>query len=334
MSNSPPVPEDFTPKGGLENPEQSGAHSPSGFGRLAKKISSRTTDLIAAALVIFAALGMGRHVIRWWSVDPAARHDFSQNETGLDLGADGRPLTLEFGDYPVSLERSSLSGSQQDMADKLIDELRRRAETSPVPKTELQDNEREMLQDLKSRTPVFQTGDGLRIDHVDGPLNLFVATHGPPPASVLADPDRALMEQSRVVCWALAFPTGPDAWTAYLFAPEREKSKSATSLLWTAFLPPGARRTVQIASRDGDAVLAFEGTGSADAWQQSILQRFRDRGFAQRGTWRTAGQRTLGIFHGRRGEAEYRISVGVTKLADNRLTGLLQVQAALQKGQR
>src|SRR5262245_3978280 len=45
---------------------------PTGFGDIARRMTSRTTDLIAIAIVAVASLTFGRQILHWWHTPPSA----------------------------------------------------------------------------------------------------------------------------------------------------------------------------------------------------------------------------------------------------------------------
>src|SRR5262245_20311681 len=87
-----------------------GPGAPPDLRAVSRKIARRTTDLIAVGVVLIGGLSIGRQVVEWWRDEPAQGAAAPQ-ASGIDPTGDG-PLRLEFGDYPLAMERQTIVGDQ------------------------------------------------------------------------------------------------------------------------------------------------------------------------------------------------------------------------------
>src|SRR5262245_32349278 len=75
---------------------------------LGRRISSRTTDLLAIAIVVAASLTLGRQMLTWWHEAPPAVLEMGPlEERAAEWGSDSRPVSLEFGNSPMRVMRQA-----------------------------------------------------------------------------------------------------------------------------------------------------------------------------------------------------------------------------------
>ncbi len=105
------------------------------FATLGRRITAWTSNLLATAVVLVLALGIGRQLIAWYRVEPEAAHSAPLDMTAgsLDLsGADGKPLELEFGSLAHQLQRRVVHGSWRDARQALIADCREHLADRPL----------------------------------------------------------------------------------------------------------------------------------------------------------------------------------------------------------
>lgn len=277
---------------------------------------------------------MGPAVIRWWNTDPesiSARPGDGVT-TFPDWGNDGLPIILGFGDHPVALEREEFAGDYDQMRAAMLDRLRIHSER-PLPEGAVHPpGEAELLAYLATHEPAQILPGGARIDHVDGPLNLFVVSV-PNPANPPANAALDLTATHRVACWGLSFPSGDGVWTSYLFFPEHPGA-AERSFDGTELLPNGVRRVISLSSRAGDTLLSFEGAGVSQDLERAVAERLTAAGFASLDGWRgdRSAQGRSARFERRRDDATTRADVLLLETADGRITGLLQLHTTSTRG--
>src|SRR5262245_36752603 len=88
---------------------------------IARRIASRTTDLIAIGVVLAAALSFGREIVVWWRAEPpTVTIDAAAEAPAALWETPGAAVTLDFGDRPLSLARQSVSGEHDRALEALL----------------------------------------------------------------------------------------------------------------------------------------------------------------------------------------------------------------------
>lgn len=252
------------------------------YARLAKRISSITTDCLLTAVVLVAGLGFGRQVLRWWAAEPAEPAAAPRPVEPADgLGDPSRLHVFQFGDQPWSLRRQSVSGGRQAAAAALRANCREVVRGGRLPDGKPGEAEGKLLSRLAATDPAEQEPGKWRLYELQGAFPMTVGTRpraaaGHRPGKNLAPPGH------RVVVWGMALPTGPDAWAVVSFQPEVAPGRRAAPLQ-EAHVPPECRRTLSVQVAGGGAMLAFEGPQSAKSYIS-----YYDRWFAAH-NWRKAG---------------------------------------------
>ena len=104
------------------------------FGEIARRVSSRTTDLLAISLVLVASLTLGRQVLQWWRAEPP--QVVAPAQTGA-IGPDWENtlehLALEFGDLPVGITRQVVRGDKAEAIAAAVRHCQRIAERADHP---------------------------------------------------------------------------------------------------------------------------------------------------------------------------------------------------------
>src|SRR5262249_37918314 len=132
------------------------ANRPAGFADLARRMTSRTTDLIAIGIVIVASLTLGRQVRDWWRAPPT--------DGGLDQAAgsrpawedSGRPISLEVGDLPLAITRLVVEGDLKTTIEELVRHCRLATAATGGPWREPDEAEGRLLEKTVGLTPVAE----------------------------------------------------------------------------------------------------------------------------------------------------------------------------------
>ena len=261
--------------------------------RLPRLITSRTTDLLAIAIVLIASLTMGRQMLEWWQDEPPAVLDMGPLENlGAEWGGNSRPVTLEFGDSPLSMTRQVLSAGNIKAA---LDSVRQRCQTvlleSGPPAAEPDKGELEQLETLSKLTPELEQPGLWQVYTISGGLPLvigvktFTAKSGKTAAA--SPPDGR-----RVICWGLVFPgLSPGSWTTYTFTRRPADVGDSRDNLIRDFdlgrltLPADCRRTVVMQEAGQSGLLGFQGAGRSDDWQRHFSGWLGEQGWSLPEGW-------------------------------------------------
>ena len=216
--------------------------TPPTFGALAKRIRSRTTDLLAIAVIAVGAITVGTRVSAWLSDDEPAPPAQTSVDTvgGSAAGLGDEPLTLDFGGLPIRMHRRTVRGDRKAAVQEVLEQCRRLGTQAPAPPAAPSKAEQKLLARLADRKPVQELADGARLYRFDGPIAMVSLTRPVPPRAA----DAAATASHRVVCWGLAYPAGENQWTLSLFTPAGEVA--AGHDLPVVPLPPAGRRILSI----------------------------------------------------------------------------------------
>ncbi|MFQ5730780.1 MAG: hypothetical protein ACE5KM_02375 [Planctomycetaceae bacterium] len=206
-----------------DDPEQTRsppAKPPPSFGGVAKRIRSRTTDLLAIAIIVIGGITVGTRVSGWFAEDesqgPGPSAVNAVGGPGVALGDE--PLTLDFGGLPYRMHRSVVKGDRKAAIRQLLKKCRELGTASRRPTSPPSTAERKLLAKLVGHEAVQALPDGGRLYRFDGPVTMVSFTRPDQPTE---SRDKCASESRRVVCWGLAFPVlaGEKQWTLSLFTP-------------------------------------------------------------------------------------------------------------------
>lgn len=293
---------------------------PATFAGLGKRIRSRTTDLLAIAIVLIGGFAVGGQVTRWWNADDSAA-DNAAPQAGAAAGNSapfntGDPVQLDLGCCGRSLERSQFPGERDAAAERLVARCLRFATTATVPQNPPDEGERKLLDQLRGEKPVAVTEDGTRLFRFDGPVMFATAVKS---ADASGDAPRA----ERIVCWAAAFPAGDNEWTLYVFGPAVGSAPSPDGAIDVP-LPRGARPGLALRTGDGVAWRTFQTAEPVAAVRRRFERWFADNGWTRS---RQAGEWTA-LFTHATGDRTMQVEVQLTPRSRNETTGLVIVQPA------
>ncbi|MFM8581948.1 MAG: hypothetical protein ACKOFW_10645, partial [Planctomycetaceae bacterium] len=317
-------------KGGTDHSEPrrddqgSGAvRSPGGVGKLARQMASRTTDLLAIALLAATLLTFARQLTDWWSGGAPAP------AVGLPTGGiDFRELQrgratawFEFGDLPLAWRQQSMQGTEVEAVAALRNALTKialgvGAGDLGVPPAA---GERRLLALLANQG---EAGEEVLPGHE------WLALEGPLSGGVVLrwGPGTERKEQrlgGRVVAWGLKVPSSAGRWNLHLFGSAAGVSGGQATQGLTL---PGGRRVLVVGNDTGGQLQLWRGTGELDDWQRAVDDQLRQAGWTPEEAWRQGGQGRQGRYRrlanagggGRAlgGEAD-RVEVSLWQVADD-----------------
>lgn len=245
--------------------------SAASYGRLAKRITGWTSNLVATAIVLLVCLGVGHTLLDWSgreepqaSVAPSA---------GYVTGA--APGDVEF---PIAegMKRVTVRGDR----DAVRTELRRRIEQ--ITRQRIANGAG--LQDAAARTPSPSEARLLELtanrpaaaaEPGQWELHEFIGTfplwvgfvHFPADAAASSVQDKgsaAPARHRRLAAWGMAVPGGDDRWNLYL-----QETGSPQQAAWQGNsleppLPEGCYRTLALSDERGERLIGFAGETAID----------------------------------------------------------------------
>ncbi|MBI1900250.1 MAG: hypothetical protein HYS13_03930 [Planctomycetia bacterium] len=264
------------------------------YGRLAKRISSWTSNLLATVLVVLICLGVGKWVLEWDdappspSAQPGQAASFQAASFLLDA-----PQELQFGDDAQSIERSAVEGDRAAAEKALLASCRQIAQQSPFPTGPQIDAERRLLEETTRHSPTESRPGAWQLFALEGSFPIVAAVRLAPDS---ADDDVAAPAR-RMVAWGLAAPTAKRRWTLYVcrLAP----AEGTAGQRFEVALPEGARRTLTLRGREG-SVTGFAGRPTDPAaWQRHFDGWFAKRGLVAMAVGGAPWSRWHGVWHAR-----------------------------------
>ncbi|MDB5340100.1 MAG: hypothetical protein JWN70_5719 [Planctomycetaceae bacterium] len=260
---------------------------------LARLISSRTTDLLAIAVVLIGGLTLGRQMLTWWHEDvPAVLNMGPLENLGTEWGANSQPVAMEFGGSQIQLIRQQFDAGGPRVA---LDAVRNRCQEFLVnaaqPASPADPSELEQLESLRTLTPDIEQPGRWQLFTLGGGLVVVVGvkTFDGQTGNV----DRASPSSTRrVICWGLVFPgLLRGMWTAYTFVRRQGDSSQPSTADSAGFelarigLPDGCQRTVLMQEAGQTGLLGFRGRLDPAAWQRHFDGRLQTRGWKQVVPW-------------------------------------------------
>jgi len=294
--------------------DQNQASRPSGYRRLAGRITAWTSKGLLTAVVLVAGIGFARQVLLWWAEDAAASNEGLLTAKAAEgLGDPARPHILQFGDQPWTVRRQSFAGDRQRASALLRADCRQVVCRQGLPDLPAAKAETELLARLRSQEPVEQAPGRWQLYEQDDAFPMAVGVR-----QGLVPPSR------RVVTWGLALPTGTDAWTLYTFspggAPETRPAKLAELPL-----PPLCRRKFSMRVVDGSGVVAFDGAGSPRDWTGFYDRWFERRNWRKTALRRGPGSTWYGRYAAPQGDAAASVDMHFSTDGGGRTRGLLVI---------
>jgi hypothetical protein len=303
----------------VQNSQEPLGQQTAGFGDIARKMTSRTTDLIAIGIVIVASLTLGRQVLVWWHAEPPTRAAAEvAARTGPVWEDPSRPLSLEFGDVALSMTRQVVAGERDATVAALVQHCKTAAKRGVQPWHERDAAEDRLLARIESLNPVAEGVGVWQVYVLDERLPMAAAIR-----RFAAGPDDAASEGPRLVCWAMAMPAGKEVWNLYVFQ-GTAKGRLAPADRADVPLPPGARRNLSLRDEQGSSIVGFSEKNDVGEWIKFYDDWFADRGWSGEG-WLNSTTAWSARFDERRGLGGRRVEIQFARDGNGELSGLLQV---------
>lgn len=311
--------------------------------RTAKRISQRTTDLIAIAIVGIGVLTVSGRLSEWWTTDAgsvASPAVSSSQLAGSSLlwGSGETAVNLLTGSHPVRMERRVLVGTQ-DRVDQILrnrlveiaastEQLQSETgseENQPVIR-EFLEQEQQLLALLKKLVPVENEPDAwrlYRLDRTDNPIpgTFLIATR-------LSD-DPVVKES--LAAWAIAMPSGQDQWTSFVLTPTSGHHRTATS---TLIAPSRAKLILSLKSDSNDELAVFRQTGAAPAdvprWTEELNDQLLGAGWHNTRPWQQSVSGSTARFERTRSArtpVDQALEVAVSFDSSGTMTGTINVMS-------
>jgi hypothetical protein len=298
--------------------------------RLRKRLFSRTTDLVAIAVVIFAGVTMGGSVLEWWRTNPeeviGPNVEQTANEYVPPDWMSGEPVRIDAGTLNVRMQRSELTGSPDAVMVQMLVMLGEYAKEVALPEAEATAEERALLESLKELEPKWRDESGVAVYHQDAPVAAYTAVKADPRAFQ----NGTLLSSGRVVSWGLVVPAGESRWTAWLFAP-KPKANGQPSFDWRDVLPKGARCDLALHSAQGHVMLSFSGEGDRQKWQTELDRSLEQRGFHKRSEWSRAAGTASVEYDSRQPSLHQTVTIHIYEHQSGGLQGLLHASQPLEE---
>lgn len=260
--------------------------------RVARRISRRTTDLLAIGIVAVTALMVGGRLSEWWQTEPddfstpADVADFVSGSAG-QWGSGGSPVTVEFGGLTQSLRRETFHGTEEALVERLLEWCRRTVQESDLPEFPPTESEARLTSKLAHLTPTAETAGRGRVYLVQRPSRMVFGTRSSDGGGK-SDAGRG----ERMVCWGFAFPQGKRTWTTFLSG--SQSAAARISPVPEVALPKGCERVLSLRSDGGDGLMAFAGASDIAESRAELDRWFVDREWRLASPWREyAGRWTV-----------------------------------------
>jgi hypothetical protein len=286
--------------------------------RVARSLSSRTTDLLGIAIILVGGLTLGRQVIDWWRTDPTelARTAASQPALPLTWGDNGVPVSLEFGDQPCAIVRRTFRGSHVDALSALRASCRELLDRGDPPQKPLDDGERRLLDQLADLHADEEQPGVWQMYQVADAFGVVIGTRK---FDTSAAP-------RRVVCWGILFPLVDDEWVLFTF--HSAAGSTAAGGLPSPPVPPESRRVLALRDARGGAIMSLAGTGQPLDWMRFYEAWFDRQAWRRLTDWQHAGNVRQARFVPRDAGSVATADLQIVEDPNHRLTGLLTITLA------
>jgi len=254
-----------------ESPEAATQSPATSYGRLAKRITSWTSNLLATAIVLLVCLGVGHTLLDWSgreeplaSVAPSAGYVSSTAPGDVEFPvADGmKRLTIEGERDAV---RSDLRRRIEQATRQLAtDGSARQAVAGRTPSPA----ETRLLELTANRPAAAAEPGQWELHEFIGTFPLWVGfVHFPADAAAtnVQDKDSAAPATNRrLAAWGMAVPAGGDRWNLYLQETGAPQPVTPRGNTLDPPLPEGCRRTLALSDERGERLIGFAGETAVD----------------------------------------------------------------------
>lgn len=258
---------------------------PAGFGSLARRITTWTTNSLFSVIVIVVGLGFGRQVVRWWAEDRPAAAPPALSAAADPMGEPASQHQVKFGNETWQLTCRSVVAQDEAILGPLRADCHQLVAKAAVPADALGAAERGLLEQVANQRPALVEGDA-ELFELGGPFPMVVGTRPVAPKPESRGQQLAACPR-RVVIWGVAIPGADRRWTLYSFHCA-DPACGAFPGQSDVPMPLGAGHVLSMIA-GGGTVVCFRGPGTAASWKRHFNEWFRQRGLVAQGDWIEVG---------------------------------------------
>ncbi|MDA0588197.1 MAG: hypothetical protein O2820_07270 [Planctomycetota bacterium] len=298
----PPPTTDSPPTNGSPLPVEP-TDQPAGLAAVARRVSRRTTDLLAISIIGIGIFAVSGRLSDWWNTPPEAVLAPSRivpEVVGSDVAWPEMdiPVGLNLGDLPVNVERLQIQGDRNQLERIVFGRLRSVLNSTqpPLPdgtETRITKAAAKLERLLSGISPVEERPDAWRIYRLDEPGTPgFSATFlGTRPA---VGPTAGMTEPrtERLVVWAMAMPWRQDEWKVFFF----QAAHGSTSRF---AIPPDAELTMSMREPSSAELTAFRAkaaSASLSSWREFYSRSLVEAGWKPAREWTQSESRSASRF--------------------------------------
>ncbi len=283
-------------------------------------MSSRTTDLIAIALVVAGSLTFGRQILQWWhAAPPAAPATAAAPAIGPAWEDPTQPVALEFGDLPLSMTRQTVIGDAELAVEALVRHCEQSVAAARAPWRDRDEAERQLLSKTVGLTPAAEESGVWQVYVIDRQFPMVAGLR-----RFVSGENEAAAGVPRLVCWGMAMPAGDNAWNLFVFQ-AASRGSAVPAGLPDVPLPPESHRNLSRRDERGGLLVGFSGTGSPREWIQFYDDWFAGQGWSLEEGWLTGGGAWSARFRKPGAPEAGRVEIQFAEAANRELSGLLQI---------
>jgi hypothetical protein len=283
-------------------------------------MTGRTTDLIAIGLVIAASLTFGRQILQWWhAAPPPAPATPAAPATGAPWENLLQPVSLEFGDLPLSMTRQTVIGDGGAAVEALVRHCERGAAAARSPWRDWDAAEQQLLARTEGLTPVAEEAGVWQVFVIDREFPMVAGVR-----RFVSSEKEAARGNPRLVCWGMAMPAGESAWNLFVFQ-GAVAGNVGHAVLPAVPLPRDANRNLSLRDERGSMLVGFSAQGSPAEWTEFYDDWFGAQGWSSEDGWISAGGAWSARFRKPAAPQAGRVEIQFAEGANRELTGLLQI---------
>lgn len=292
--NSPQSrPTDVLPQG---NPL--GSDSELGWGKLARRITGWTSNLLVTFLILAAGLAFGVQVLVWWKSAPD-EHESHGKSAGDSFAAGA---WAEFRGAGRHFSCLTIQADEEAAVHRCEDVCLASAEAAVRPSGLPTLAEQNVLEKLARVSPVRRSSQGIWVYRYPGDFRLWVGVRVPKEAtennspSVTGGDHSASVSPfplgSRIVAWTFLIPAGEKEWTIYRISPGTKEGIELNDGVGRGDdalfpVPPGALVVSRFSPGPGSFFGVFEETtrGASTNWPIFLDRELERQGWSPVSHW-------------------------------------------------
>jgi len=315
--STPHSPEPAPPATADESARRSPVPPARDFSDLARRISGRTTDLFAVALVMVLLLYLGTRMMQWWRAEPPTV-TAGPADAPLAIWGNAAKLAVEFDGGPWRLARSTATGTAEEVTRAALDHASRTLQSArPLDLQPPDTAELQWLEQLRDWPPQVATGHG-EIFVLGGPWPWIVATQSAFNTEETGDASHAA-DSRRVICWAFALPQSQQHWTLYTAV---RASGPASNTSETEIVIPDSSQRLLTAHSSLGGLTTFRSDDSLRRIQDDWNRQLIASGWLVVSSWSGDNETTHATFQRTTGTISQRLEAALTQDADGITTGI------------